>query len=302
MAGLNQEIWTDVLVEEFRATEEATFLNEITDRSDLVMNGRSDNDTIHLVDVGVDPEVLINNTTYPIPTATQTDGDIPINLHKFQTEVTIVTDDEIQYITYDKIALVQKKHSKAVNKAKFGMAAHALAPQSHTEATPVIVTTGPDDGTGRKMLLKKDIITLKRAFDNADIDDASRILVLSADHYNDLLEDPKAQNLFPNQSQNEATGKLNAMLAGFKLYAYNRTPYFNDAHTKKSYGAAPVAGDYRATIAFVADDMFKATGRSKNYEEKPKPRTQQWEYNIRHNFIALPRKQRAIGAIVSVAA
>jgi hypothetical protein len=47
--------------------------------------------------------------------------------------------------------------------------------------------------------------------------------------------------------------------------------------------------------------MFKANGSTTNYEDKPTPRTQQWEFNMKHNYIVLPRKQRAIGAIVSVA-
>lgn len=303
MAGLNQEIWTDVLVQEFRATEEASFLNEITDESALVMNGAKDNDVINLVDVGVDPEVLINNTTYPIPAAAQTDTNIPISLDKYQTEVTTVSDDEIEYIAYDKIGLVQKKHTKAVNKAKFAKAAHALAPAADTAATPVIVTTGADDGTGRKKMTKKDLVALKRKFDNEEMEEEGRILVLCSDHYNDLLEDPDTKNLFAGQNQDESTGKLNKMIAGFKIYWYTKNPYFNPtAKTKLAYGAVPTATDYKATIAFLADDMFKATGRTKNYDKQPEPRTQQWEYNIRHNFIALPKKQRGIGAIVSIAA
>ena len=43
-------------------------------------------------------------------------------------------------------------------------------------------------------------------------------------------------------------------------------------------------------------------GSTKNYTEEPKPRTQQWEYNMKHNYIVLPRKTRAMGAIVSNAA
>ena len=298
--GLNQEIWTDVLVRNLKAGEDAQFLSEIPDRSDLVIASRNDNDIIHLVDVGIDPEVLINNTTYPIPIVKQVDNDIPIQLDKYQTEATEVSDDELAYIAYDKIALVQSKHTKAIKKAKFGKAAHALAPQADTGVTPVIETTGQDDGTGRKKMTFNDLLSLKRKFDSAGIDDEGRILVLSSDHYNDLLQDPDTKNLFKGQFKDEKTGKLNLFLAGFKIYWYLKNPYFNaTSKTKLSYGAIPGTDDYRATFAFVRDEMFRATGRTKNYTSKPEPKYQAWLYNVRHNFITLPKKQRSIGAIIS---
>jgi len=299
-AGLNQEIWTDVLVRSFRRAEEASFLNEIPDESRYVLASRNENDIIHLVDVGADPQVYINNTTYPIPASAQTDGDIPIQLDKFQTEVTTVSDDEIQYIAYDKIALVQEKHSRAVIRERGKKAVHALAPAGDTADTPVLVTTGAADATGRKKLTYKDLIAFKRRIDDAGVDEDGRILVLCSDHYNDLLEDPNTKNVFAGQFQNESSGKLNQMLAGFKMYWYNLNPYFNPTtKTKLSYGAIPGATDYKASVFFLAKDMFRAEGRTKNYVKPPEPRTQQWEYNIRHNYIVLPRKNRAIGAIVS---
>lgn len=300
MAGLNQEIWTDVLVQQFRKAEDASFLNEIPDESRHVMAARNMNDVIHLVDVGVDPDVLINNTTYPIPTQAMTDADIPISLDKYQTKVTAVTDDELESIAYDKIALVQSKHTKAVIREKGKKGVHALAPAGDTTNTPVLVTTGADDGTGRKKLKKSDLIRLKRAIDKLGLDEEGRILVLCSDHYNDLLEDADTKNLFANQHQDEASGKLNRMIAGFKIYWYNGCPEFTAAtKVKLSYGTVPGAGDYKASVFFLAQDMFRATGRSKNYTKQPEPSTQQWEYNVRHNAIVLPRKQRAIAAIVS---
>lgn len=301
MAGLNQEIWTDVAVSQFRATEEATFLNEITDESRFVTATRGDNHVIHLVDIGADPEVLINNTTYPIPTASQTDADIAITLDKYQTEVTTVTDDELQYLAYDKIRIVQSKHVKAIMAKKHSKAAHALAPAGDTASTPVMVTTGADDGTGRKKILLKDILSHKKQYDAQKIPLQGRVLVLCSDHYNDLMEDAIDKKVDMKQFSDDNGGLLNGRLYGFKVYWYVDNPYYSAALAKKAYGSVPVAGDYQASISFYAPDMFKATGGTTNYEEKPKPRTQQWEYNMKHHYIVLPRKQRAIGAIVSVA-
>lgn len=58
-AGVYKEVWTGEMVKYLRRGLEATWLDGIPDASSVV-----ENDVIHLVDVGVDPDVLVNNTTY----------------------------------------------------------------------------------------------------------------------------------------------------------------------------------------------------------------------------------------------
>jgi hypothetical protein len=301
-AGIQQEIWTGVLVEQFRETEDAGFLNEIPDESRWVqgsMNGQ--NETIHLNDIGADPEVLINNTAYPIGTVTQVDGDISINLDKYQTKATVVTDDEIQYLSYDKQSKVTEKHTNAVMTTKYNKALHSLAPNSDTTTTPVIVTTGDDDGTGRNKMVIKDLLALKRKFDVQKIPLKGRVVVLCSDHYNDLLEEAGDKPVFSNGSLADSEGGLlSARLHGFKVYWYVDSPYFNPVtKTKLSFGSVPAVTDRQATVAFYAPDMFRANGSTTPYYDKPDTQTQAAMFNIRHYYITLPRKNRAIGAIVS---
>jgi len=297
-AGINQEIWTDILVTEFNTADEAGFLKEIPDESRYVSATRGENEVIHLSDIGADPEVLINNTTYPIGFYTQTDADISITLDSYKTVATKVLDEEIQYISYDKIKLVQAKHVTAVKTSKYKKAIHALAPNGNTANTPVIKTTGPDDGNGRKRLVPKDILTLKEAWDELEIPEERRILVLSTQHHNDLL----AWDLDHDTSKfaKDETGKLKQLIEGFKVYTYVGTPYFHySTAVKLAFGAIPTTDHYKATVAFYAPDMFKAIGKSKNYTDEPTTQNHAWFYNVRHNYIVLPKKERAISAIIS---
>ena len=73
--GVYTEIWTGELVKVLRAGLEGTWLSGIPDQSSIV-----NNDVIHLVEVGVDPDVLINNKTYPIDVQALEDKDIAIKL------------------------------------------------------------------------------------------------------------------------------------------------------------------------------------------------------------------------------
>lgn len=290
--GVLVEIWTGEMIKRLRAGLEATWLEGIPDNSAVVKA-----DCIHLVDVGVDPDVLINNTTYPIDLQNLNDQDKTISLDKFQTKVTPITDDELHAISYDKMGRVEESHRNAIKDAEFLKAAHAMCPTQNTASTPVLVTTGQDDGTGRKMMTPADIVRLKAALDKAKVPMEGRRLVLCPDHVNDLLmQDQK----FANQFYNYESGKpVNAY--GFEIYQFANNPYYGANGIKKAVGAEIGATDRQASFAFWKGRVFKASGSLKMYyrDAQTNPQYQRNEINFRHYFIALPKKADANVAIYS---
>lgn len=292
LEGVYTEVWTGEMIKRLNAGLKADFLNGIPDYSAKV-----DNEVIHLVDVGGDPDVLVNNTTYPIPVQDLTEGDIPVGLDKFQTKATRVTDDQLYALSFDKFSADVERHGNAILTVKYKKAAHALAPYSHTDKTPVIATTGAADAAGRKKLVVQDIIALKRAFDNMEVPEDGRVLVLCPDHVNDLLEQ---EQTFKDKFYNYTTGKLLNMF-GFEVYTYVNCPYFTKEGVKVPYNATPAATDTKGSFAFYRPLMFKAQGTTKMYysEARTNPQTQESLVNFRHYYIVLPKKQLAIGAIYS---
>ena len=293
MEGVFTEVWTGELVKRLNAGLNGSFLEGIPDYS-----ARVDNEVIHLVDVGGDPDVLVNNTTYPIPIQDLEDGDIALGLDKFQTKATRVTDDELYAISYDKFGSVVERHRDSLDTVKNKKFAHALAPYNHTAKTPVIQTSGETDATsGRKKLTIKDIIALKRAFDNMEVPEGGRRLVLCPDHVNDLLE---LDQSFRDKYYNYTTGKLMNMY-GFEVYTFVNTPYFNKNGVKLAYNANPTATDHKGSIAYYVPRMFRAKGSTKMYysEAATNPQTQENLVNFRNYDIVLPKKMEAIGAIYS---
>ena len=292
-AGLYPEVWTGELVKAFRAAAEAVgWYNKIRDYSQYV-----EKDTIHMVDIGADPEVLVNNTTYPLETEQLEDGDIAITLDKYQTKPTRVTDDEIHAIGYDKMSSVIERHKEAYSEAKFSRAIHSLAPAEHTAKTPVLLTTGEvvDD---RKRLTRSDIIALKKAFDKAKIPAEGRILVLCADHVADLLEQDQK---FAAQYYNYESGAI-SRLYGFEVYEYDACPYFNTSTKKKLvYGAVPAATDKQSSVAFSLKRTMRCDGTVKAYlqEAAQNPTMQENVFSLRAYNICLPTKAEGLGAIVS---
>ena len=286
--GVFTEVWTGELVKSLRGGLEGSWLDGVPDQSSIV-----NNDVIHLVDVGVDPDVLINNTTYPIPTQALSDKDIAVKLDKFQTKVTPITDDELYAASYDKMARVKESHGNAINDSKFTKAAHALCAQQNTAKTPVLKTTGERDATtGRLRLTMADVVALKSAMDKLGVPAENRRLVLCSDHANDLL---LASQTFREQYNiDRATGKVGT-LYGFDVYEYANTPLYTQAGKKKNLGVAAGAGEFNCSFAFYTPRVFKATGSTKMYysEAATDPEYQRNKINFRHYFLCMPKKEDA---------
>lgn len=291
-AGVLKELWTGELIKKLRAGFEGSWLDGIPDMSSLV-----DNDVIHLVDVGADPEVVINNTTYPLEVQTLPDGDKAISLDKFETKPTSVTDDELYACSYDKMQRVRDSHGDAIREKQLTKAAHALCAASHTASTPVIATTGEvDSATGRKKLCKADILNLKKALDDLHVPTDNRRLVLCSDHVQDILA--WSENFEKQYSLDNANGKI-GRLYGFDVYEFVNNPYYTTSGSKKAIGATVSAGEFQCSFAFYTKRVFKATGSLKMFysEASQDPIYHRNLIDFLQRFIVLPKKADA-GAVM----
>jgi len=283
-AGVYKEIWTGELVKALREGLTGTWLDGIPDMSSLV-----DNDVIHLIDVGGDPDVLIDNTTYPLEIQELPDGDIAIKLSKFETKATPITDDELYAISYDKMARVKESHGQSITISKFKKAAHALCAAGNTIKTPVIATTGEVDAlTGRKRMTREDLLNIKTQMDNLKVPTAGRRLVLCSEHVQDILLWSQA---FEKQySVDSTTGKI-GRLYGFDIYEFWNTPYYSSSGAKLALDATPSAGQFNCSFAFYPPRVFKATGSLKMYysEAEKDPLYHRNLINFLQRFVCLPK-------------
>lgn len=223
--ALNREVWIDQVKEGFYPDDR--FLQKATDYSQFV-----DHNRLHIASAGIDPKVLVNNTTYPISVIGRDDEDNEIRLDKFETENTIVRRPEALEYSYDKLESVIGQHRSTLRASVATKAAHAYAPAEDTENTPVIITTG-ESITGRKRLRFADILALKERFDDVDVPLDERYLVLHPKHVSDLLlEDLK---LFKDLTSIKDGEPLK--FAGFGCYAFSRMPTYRmmDGVLKRSH-------------------------------------------------------------------
>lgn len=296
MASVKREVFEKRIIKQLSHADDADFLEGLEDVSRHV-TGDDETQTINRTLLGVNPDVLINNSTYPIDEQVLTDENVPITLDKYQTKRTPVSDDDLYAAIYDKIDATVGSHKDAITEKKYDKAIHALAPAGDSADTPVLLTTGADDGTGRKKLTKSDVIAFRRKIAKKKFRKGLR-LVLCSDHVNDILE---WDEQFDRQYANRETGMITKKY-GFEIYEYGENPLYDvTTKTKVAFGAVPGANDMEASVCFYAPRAVKASGKTKMYWLKAEnnPATQRNEINFRHYFIAMPTENKLLGAIAS---
>jgi hypothetical protein len=255
-----------------------------------------ENNTINLAEVGADPNVLLNNSTYPIPFAARNDVPIALPLDTYNTEGTVVHRVEEIEAAYDKMQSVVAGHKNALLHEFAKKAAHAWAPESDTAETPVIATSGDVDGDFKKITLD-DILALATRFDEMDAPEGSRVLVLHPQHLRQLTgEDKKLFKEFIGTGQGFD-------LFGFKTYKHSKTPLFNKTTgEKKAYGtAAAPTTDTIASVAFVNTEVMKVQGTFDMFARLNDPEQAGDIINFMMRALALPLRNKGIGAIYSAA-
>ena len=295
------EVWLQRVRENLTTADRAPWLDGVSEiDSEVVVSGEgtaTEKNTIHIPTTQFSPDVLINNTAYPIALQAYDDAEVTINLDKYQTKVTTLSDDQIMGASYDRIDPATKGHVKSISSSKFKKAIHAIAPSADSVDTPVIVATGADVN-GRPTLTYDDLVTAKDKLDKSggECPAEDRVLVLCNTHWNDLLRD---RNRYGDKLVNYTTGDVAPIIAGFKIFQYVGMPLFTSAGAKKAYGAIKEAGDVDVSVFFQEDVIAKKTGDTKQYYSPAAndPETQTNKLNYRHYFIATPMQVKHVGAI-----
>lgn len=299
MEGIYVELWTGELIKRFRHT--ASFLKRITNKNAWVSAN-----VIHLVDLGADPDVLINNTTYPIPTVELQDGDVPIKLDRFDTENTRIRHADLHSASYDIIGTHVERHKAVLERKTELKAIHSLAlSKSGLDQSIVIRTSGKTRPDGFKALTPNDIAAahVKLLETGAT---GPFILELDTQHTLDLLQQDE---VFAKQYKNLATGEI-LPLYGFEIYPTIGIPkYREDAATKvltkNPWGAAADAEkDLRASTFFPLNRAVQARGDVDMYKREasndPEGRANTIGFSLYH--LCLPLNYRGYGAIIDTKA
>ncbi|MBL8002387.1 MAG: hypothetical protein JNL05_10535 [Flavobacteriales bacterium] len=290
-AVMLKQMWETEMLNAFRSS--GNWMQAIPRKDQYVGNN-----VINLTEIGADPTLLINNTSYPIATAARVDDNVALALNKYDTTNTKVTRDEMQALPYDKVDSVIRQHKDVILEGtrKHGLWNLAIAGDSAT--TPLVETTGADNGSSRKAIRTADILKLKLRLDNLFAPEEGRSLVMCSAHINELLLEDQSFNL---RYQNHTEGKMITRYHGFDIYEDKYNPVYTAANAKKAFGAAAAGTDRNASVCFIAGRSFQATGTLEMfYRDKANdPENRETVVGFQLYHIIAPKKTTAFGVIVS---
>ena len=274
-AGLFKEIWIGKLMENFYP--DGSFLNQSEDMTAFVVNN-----TINLADAGVDPAVLVNNTAYPIAMAERTDNPLALPLEYLDTVNTVVRNATAIQLAYNMLESVVRQHRLALAKTCVKMAAWSYGPAANSAITPVI-TVGAN--------IIDSIVDCQAAYDAFDVPEDGRIIVLCPTHKAALKKADKV--LFKDVFGQNGSGEL----YGFKVFTTSVTPTYNGG-TKKAFGAAGAVGDVPSSLFYSKFEVMRADGEYDMFSRLKDPEARGDIIGFQKRFIALPIRNKAIGALI----
>lgn len=282
--AIEKQIWTEIICEQPIA--EDSFLLASEDMSELV-----ENNTIHLADAGVEPEVFIDNDTYPVGIVSREDVPVELPLHTFDTKNTVVRNIEEMESAYKKMESVTRGHKRALARKSALFAAFNWCPLKDGIHTPVLETTGVADATGRKRLTFDDLDALEIRFRDLEVDMTKLVLVLNSTHLADLKSEDR--KLYKECMKDNRIGN-------FTVFTYPNLPYFDvTTKQKQAFGSAKGADSSMASLAYVRTEVMRARGTTEPFIREKDPEARGDILGYQQRFTALPLRNKYIGAIYS---
>lgn len=171
---------------------------------------------------------------------------------KLDTDLTVVTDAELRAMAFDKDSELRRLHRESFKIGVRDYAMRQLAPSANSATTPVIRTTGPDDGTGRKRMLYADLIKWYLQIDALNLTDKAQMFtILCTEHRADLIVDRASTNNYRDVVIDPVTGAIKSFFE-MKFFNNNQNVKYVAADTLKADGAAEIGTDRNASVFYYA--------------------------------------------------
>lgn len=283
--AIEKQIWISMLMEGFYPNR--SFLTRSVDMTAMVEYNK-----INLAEAGVAPDVLVDNTDYPIETAQRDDIPLELPLHTFDTKNTVVRNVEAMELAYDKMESVVRQHRNVLQAKTAAYAANSWAPQQQKDLTPVMATSGTGKNRqGLTPLSFDDVLAMDAWFRSQDIDPSTMVAVLNPYHLADLMaEDMKLYK------EMLAGNKL----FGFDLYTFSQLPYYNATTGQKvAFGTVAADTDTQCSLFYCDKEVMRADGDIEVFARYKDPEQRGDLIGFQKRFTALPIRNKYQAAIYS---
>ncbi|RWX03368.1 hypothetical protein [Flavobacterium cerinum] len=222
---------------------------------------------------------------------------------KMDTDLTVVTDAELRAMAFDKENELRRLHRESFQIGVRNYAMQKVAALGNDTGTPVLRTTGADDGTGRKKLLYSDLLSFYMKVIGLNLtNEQAMYLVLCAEHQQDLLQDKAGTNNNRDIVIDPATGQIKRFYK-LKIFENNHNVKYNETNELVADGAVADADDRNASLFYYAPNIVHhieaVTTLYKPMQQDTRNPDPQSEFRLHAYGLTDKKQEYGVGAIVS---
>lgn len=265
--ALQVEIWVKSIIEGLFANN--TFAARSVDHSEFV-----NEKTVHVPNAGAAPNVEKNRTVFPANVTERKDVDLIYQMDEFTVDPVRIPHAEQVELSYNKRESVTRQSRRKLAQDIHDSIIYNWIP----EGVKVVETLGEavaahiKEATGnRKRMTKQTVEELQTLFDEQDIPEEGRCILLDARMYNQLL------NSLTDAERNgflvcadPARGVIGKYL-GFDFYKRSKVAKVATDGALKPWSAANAATDCAAGLAWHEDCVSRALGDSLLFDDQGNP-------------------------------
>ena len=265
--ALQVQIWIKSIIEQLFAND--SFAARSVDHSEFV-----NEKTVHVPNAGSAPGVVKNRTVFPASVTARTDVDLEYSIDEF-------TVDPIRIPHAEKVELSYNKRESIIRQSKNKLAndVHAaLIYEWIPQGVKTLVTEGaavdahiPSATGKRKAMTKATVEAAQILFDEQDIPETGRYMLLDARMYNQLKNSMTNNEVVAFLAGADPVKGIIGEYAGFKFYKRSKVAKTTAAGAIKEWSAAAAATDSAAGVAWQEDCVSRALGASVLFDDEGNP-------------------------------
>ncbi len=266
--AIQKEIWARAIAEGLFAPN--SFLSKAFNADEYVEAGK----TVHIPQAGAPSKSKKNRTERPAKVNLRNDSTVTFTLNEFTSDPVLIPDADKVELSYDKRESVLRQNKLSL----YDDVALDLIYSWSPESGRVIETTGeavdaytPSATGKRKAITKDDVMSLMTKFNQENIPQEGRYLLLDAMMYSQLLNSLTANEnsafLASADAQNGIIGKL----FSFNVMMRSRAALYTTAKAPKAWSTAGAATDLAAALAWHDQSVCRALGEVKAFEQEKAP-------------------------------
>ena len=266
--AIQREIWMSSIIEGLFADN--SFLSKAFSADMFVNAGR----TVHIPNAGAPSGVVKNRATKPASVETRTDTVLSFNLDEFTTNPIYIPHADTVELSYNKRESVLRQDKSVLQETVGNAFLFNWSPTSANsiKTTGSVTTAHTQGATGNRLkFTKADVLAAMTKFNEDNIPQTERYLLLDAVMYSELLSD-----LTANESQafhagvDTANGVVGRLLT-FNVMVRSKVLRYTGSGTAKEWTTAGAATDNAAALAWHVNSVCRALGEVNAFENEGDP-------------------------------